>query len=312
MIYVDYTHAEFGLGLSAGIWLPFMYRNAGHKVGFYSKYPFPEEWVKEWFDEYHFMPRRLHVINKGLSTPNLLLDKLPLEKLVIDHRAKPTIPDDAIRSMPLPPLERPMKEPYAILIPNMYDYIMIVRKSNKKTHPWKWRGGLTFENWKIVADHLRAKGYKIVVFACNNSAGKKEAKELADKLFYFKMGQVNHTNEIFVKQLAWMQNAAVNIGFGGPIHICFCFEGLRGVGYDKKIDKAYRHLLAVLKPKRPDLFLLENPELRVLRERPEMQTKDLKAMPYDFSVEINGIVKDMIIENVDLALQDVPQEAAAN
>jgi len=301
MLYIDYSGAEFGSTISTGLWLPYIYRNTGQKVGVYTKIPFPKEWVLDkWFDDYIPMETPLHGINKGRSTETLLVDRHRIQNLVVRDRFIPIVPNSAIHSMPLPDFKRKTKEKYVVIVPNVYEHML--ERKGQITHAWRWRHSLSFKNWMKISKLLRKHKIRIIGFGCSSSCSEDHLKSMSDEYYFFTAKSVRVKNNIFVEQLKWMKNALCTIAFGGAMHPHFVFKGLSIIGYDKKIERIYSYLIKQAKTERNDLHFIQDPEMYIHQnDLLNFSSKHLhryRIMSRKESFQANNFVRDLVIKKI--------------
>jgi hypothetical protein len=301
MKYVDFSQAEFGNSISAGLWIPYLYKNSGNEIGVYSKIPFNKTWTDQWYDDFIFLEKSIHHINNGESTEKLLLDKRHIQKLVIGKHHKLVIPADKVQSIPLPDFKNKIKEKYVVIIPNVYEWMLSIKKTT--VHPWRWNRSLTLENWIKIRDLLHEHKIKIIGFGCMNSCSKEHLKLLSDQHYFFDRRSVKKINNVFVDQLKWMKNALCTIALGGAMHTHFSFEDLSLIGYDPKIHNAYKNLIRSLKMVREDLHFLQNPVDYAIQN--DLFEKEGINTPLQFrelnpeqAIKANDMVKMQIIEKI--------------
>lgn len=308
MLYVDGAYLEFGNSISEGLWFPYIYRNAGHEVGVISKITFPPKWWKLWFDDFKMKQKKrtYHELKYGKNY--YTRNKYIIEDLVLDKMSiRSTIPPEAVTRLPLPEIPTPCKIPYVVFLPVAYEYYVEMRRKrwgNEKLglgHPRRWCHALLLENWQRLADYVRSKGYLVVSFAQGESCGKKEMASFSDIMFPFSNRSIKHKNTIFTKQIRWMKNAKVTVGLSGAAHTWLCFEGIRGLGYDRKFYGPYSPLVQILRHRTDQLHFIPDPFSYLRKNMHSVfgnRMVSLHRMSWKDIVTANNTVTDLLIKEL--------------
>jgi hypothetical protein len=238
MLKINLGWCEFGYFIGDGLWLPSVLHNAGKKVRVTTRIPFPEEWILKWVDEYdllHELPR--HIEGYMNKRREFIVNYIWKDKQVYDNSL---FNDEHLKPLYLPKLERPIKEKYIVLIPTVWEFMIEVNKWDKNDYRiWKESRlihSLSLSAWVEIANRMRKKGYKVVCFGDSDGLTKEMIEKIGDINFY--IAEYDRRN-FLIEQLKWLQNAEMNVAFGGAFIMCAVFDHVPAIGYDGDWYKWY-------------------------------------------------------------------------
>jgi len=226
---------EFGNALSCGLLMPYNCRRAGLAAETWTRMSFPPSWGTSWFGD------GWHNCRMDKREGRRLGEKRDMEKFVFGECGLTDF-----EPLPVPPSKRQIHEPYVVLIPTLDTH---AKKNHHKLELCLNRNG-----WKIVANHIRSMGMRVVAFTCDEACDKFFAHDLADISFHAEK-KVLEPNTFLRNQIEWMSNAVTSVALGGAFHVAFTFA-VPGIGFDGQMLKNYKAITASYKAKGKPIHVL--------------------------------------------------------